>query len=317
MHTPEPMPEPGKDYPRNWNEFMDWFSEEEKCYEYLEKIRWKDGFICPSCQIQKEPYRSTRGRLICRSCLHQATVTAGTIFHKTRTPLRTWFSAIWYVTNQKQGTNALGLQRVLGFRSYQTAWAMLHKLRRAMIRPNRERLKGIVEVDEFYLGGIESGLRGRLVEKKSIVAVAVELNNTGAFGRVRLRQVWDVTAESLIPFVCDVIEPGSTVKTDGWSSYDTIEKHGYEHEKIIMSTSEDPAHVSMPGVHRVASLVKRWILGTHHGSFGSQQLDYYLDEFTFRFNRRKSRSRGLLFYRLIDQALSHTPAPYYSLIGGL
>ena len=296
---------------------MDWFSEEEKCYEYLEKIRWKDGFICPSCQIQKEPYRSTRGRLICRSCLHQATVTAGTIFHKTRTPLRTWFSAIWYVTNQKQGTNALGLQRVLGFRSYQTAWAMLHKLRRAMIRPNRERLKGIVEVDEFYLGGRESNVRGRLVEKKSIVAVAVELNKTGAFGRVRLRQISDVTAESLIPFVCDMIEPGSTVKTDGWASYNTIEEHGYEHEKIIMSTSEDPAHVSMPGVHRVASLVKRWLLGTHHGSFGPQQLDYYLDEFTFRFNRRKSRSRGLLFYRLIDQALTHIPTPYYSLIGGL
>ena len=169
-----------------------------------------------------------------------------------------------------------------------------------MIRPNRERLKGIVEVDEFYLGGKESDVRGRLVEKKSIVAVAVELNKTGAFGRVRLRQILDVTAESLIPFVCDMIEPGSTVKTDGWASYNTIEEHGYEHEKIIMSTSEDPAHVSMPGVHRVASLVKRWILGTHHGSFGPQPLDYYLDEFTFRFNRRKSRSRGLLFYRLID-----------------
>ena len=311
------MPEPGKDYPRNWNEFMDWFSEEEKCYEYLEKIRWKNGFICPSCLIQKEPYRTTRGRLTCSTCHHQATVTAGTIFHKTRIPLRTWFSAIWYVTNQKQGTNALGLQRVLGFRSYQTAWAMLHKLRRAMIRPNRERLKGIVEVDEFYLGGRESNVRGRLVEKKSIVAVAVELNKTGAFGRVRLRQISDVTAESLIPFVCDMIEPGSTVKTDGWAPYNTIEEHGYEHEKIIMSTSEDPAHVSMPGVHRVASLVKRWILGTHHGSFGPQQLDYYLDEFTFRFNRRKSRSRGLLFYRLIDQALTHIPTPYYSLIGGL
>lgn len=155
------------------------------------------------------------------------------------------------------------------------------------------------------------------MEKKSIVAVAVELNKTGAFGRVRLRQVWDVTAKSLIPFVCDMIEPGSTVKTDGWPSYNIIEKFGYRHEKLIMSTSEDPAHVSMPGVHRVASLVKRWILGTHHGSFSPQQLDYYLDEFTFRFNRRKSRSRGLLFYRLIDQALSHSPEPYYSLIGGL
>lgn len=311
------MPEPGKDYPRNWNEFMDWFSEEDKCYQYLENIKWKNGFICPFCHAQEEPYRTTRGRLTCRSCLHQTTVTAGTIFHKTRTPLRTWFSAIWYITNQKQGTNALGLQKVLGFGSYQTAWAMLHKLRRAMIRPNRERLSGIVEVDEFYIGGKESDLRGRLVEKKAIVAVAVELNEQRGLGRIRFRQVMDVTADSLIPFVSDMIKTGSTVRTDGWSAYNGLEKYGYKHEKIIISSSGDPAHVSMPGVHRVASLVKRWLLGTHHGSIGPQQLDYYLDEFTFRFNRRTSRSRGLLFYRLIDQAISHSPTPYYSLIGDI
>ena len=170
------MPESGVDYPRNWNEFMDWFSDEQKCYQYLEKLKWKNGFICPSCQMQDEPYRTTRGRLTCRSCFHQTTVTAGTIFHKTRTPLRTWFSAIWYITNQKHGTNALGLQKVLGFGSYQTAWTMLNKLRRAMIRPEREKLSGIVEVDEIYIGGKEPDMRGRLVEKKSIVAVAVELN---------------------------------------------------------------------------------------------------------------------------------------------
>jgi len=311
------MPEQGVDYPRNWNEFMDWFSEEEKCYEYLEKIRWKNGFICPSCNTKEEPYRTTRGRLTCKSCLHQTTVTAGTIFHRTRTPLRTWFSAIWYVTNQKQGTNALGLQRVLGFKCYQTAWAMLHKLRRAMIRPDRERLSGIVEVDESYLGGKETGVVGRWVEKKSIVAVAVELNEKGGLGRVRLRQIMDVTADSLIPFVCEMVEPGSIVKTDGWSGYSRLNEHGYIHDKTILSSSASPAHVSMPGVHQVASLVKRWMLGTHHGSFSPQHLDYYLDEFTFRFNRRTSRSRGLLFYRLIEQAISHSPEPYYSLIGGL
>jgi transposase-like protein len=311
------MPESGVDYPRNWNEFMDWFSDEQKCYQYLEKLKWKNGFICPSCQAQAEPYRTTRGRLTCRSCFHQTTVTAGTIFHKTRTPLRTWFSAIWYVTNQKHGTNALGLQKVLGFGSYQTAWTMLHKLRRAMIRPEREKLSGIVEVDEIYIGGKEPDMRGRLVEKKSIVAVAVELNEKGGLGRVRFRQIFDVTSDSLIPFVEEMIKSGSTVKTDGWVGYSGLEKHGYVHDVHPISKSGDPAHVSMPGVHMVASLVKRWLLGTHHGSFSPQQLDYYLDEFTFRFNRRTSRSRGLLFYRLINQALSHSPEPYYSIIGGL
>lgn len=311
------MPEPGVDYPRNWNEFMDWFSNEEKCFKYLEKVKWKDGFICPSCNEQDEPYRTTRGRLTCRSCFHQTTITAGTIFHKTRTPLRIWFSAIWYVTNQKHGTNALGLQKVLGFGSYQTAWTMLHKLRRAMIRPERERLSGIVEADEIYLGGKETGLRGRLVEKKSIVAVAVELNENGGLGRVRFRQIMDATSDSLIPFIENMVEPGSIVITDGWAGYSGLDKHGYFHEVHSISKSGDPAHVSMPGVHRVASLVKRWLLGTHHGSYSPHQLDYYLDEYTFRFNRRTSRSRGLLFYRLVNQAISHSPEPYYSIIGGL
>ena len=186
-----------------------------------------------------------------------------------------------------------------------------------MVRPDRERLSGLVEVDESYLGGKETGVVGRWVEKKSIIAIAVELNEKGGLGRVRLRQIMDVSADSLIPFVCDMVEPGSTVKTDGWSGYSKLSEKGYIHDITVISSSGSPAHVSMPGVHQVASLVKRWMLGTHHGSFSPQHLDYYLDEFTFRFNRRTSRSRGLLFYRLIEQAISHSPEPYYSLIGGL
>ncbi|MDG6226256.1 MAG: IS1595 family transposase, partial [Candidatus Thermoplasmatota archaeon] len=250
------MPEPGKDYPRNWKEFMDWFSDEEKCYEYLEKIRWNDGFICHSCNIKQEPYKTTRGRITCRSCLHQTSVTAGTIFHGTRTPLRLWFSAIWYVVNQKNGTNALGLQRVLGFKSYQTAWAMLHKLRRVMIRPHREKLSGIIEVDEFYIGKKEDEKKGRLVENKSIVIVAVEMNNKKGLGRVRLRQIKNVSEDSLIPFINDVVEKGSTIKTDGWVGYYNVEKNGFIHDVTIISSSNNPAHVSMPGVHLIASLVK-------------------------------------------------------------
>src|ERR1019366_7798786 len=144
-------PEAGKDYPRNWSEFLDWFASEEACLEYLEQLRWPGGFACPSCGVVVEPYRSSRARLMCRSCSHQGTVTAGTIFDKTRTPLRVWLAAAWYLTNQKHGVSALGLQRVLGLGGYETAWAMLHRFRRAMVRPGRERLKGQVEVDETYL----------------------------------------------------------------------------------------------------------------------------------------------------------------------
>jgi transposase-like protein len=266
--------------------------------------------------VAGEPYCATRGRLVCRSCRHQATPTAGTIFDKTRTPLTTWFGALWYVTNQKHGVSALGLQRVLGLGSYQTAWAMLHKLRRAMVRPGRDRLAGLVEVDESYVGGEEPGAHGRQTHKKAIVALAVEVHEPRGFGRARLRKVPDVSGASLVPFVCEAVEPGSQVHTDGWGGYNALSEHGYVHRKTIVSSSGDPAHVSMPAVHRVAALLKRWLLGTHQGAVGNVQLDYYLDEFTFRFNRRSSRSRGLLFYRLLEQAAVTTPMPYRSIVGG-
>jgi len=210
----------------------------------------------------------------------------------------------------------LGLQRILGFKSYQTAWAHLHKFRQAMVRPDRERLKGQVEVDEIYVGGREEGLIGREIEKKSIVAVAVEMKEGNALGRVRLRRVPDISEDSLIPFVCEMVEQGSIIHTDGWSSYSSQSKLGYKHERTILSATCDPAHVSMPGIHRVSSLLKRWILGTLYGYIGPQQLDYYLDEYTFRFNRRTSRSMGMLFYRLIEQVVSTNPNPYKSMVGG-
>jgi len=310
------MPEPGVDYPQTWSEFMDWFHDEDDCRAYIENLRWPDGFICPACEEQVEPYRTTRGRLTCRSCLYETTVTAGTIFHGTRTPLRTWFAAAWYITNQKHSTNATALQSTLGFGSYQTAWAMLHKFRRAMVRKDRPRLEGRVEVDETYIGGPEEGVRGRQTEKKAIVAIAVEMLEGHTLGRIRLRRVPDIEAESLVPFVCEMVEPGSTVHTDGLPSYNPLEDLGYRHEVTIISQSVEPAHKVMPGVHLVSSLLKRWILGTLHGSVSHAQMDHYLDEFTFRFNRKNSRSRGMLFYRLIEQSVVTGPNPYRSIIGG-
>ena len=310
----ETAPVAGRDYPRGWAELNAWFPDDDACREYLRDLRWPQGFVCTRCGVIDEPWLQSRGRLTCRSCRFQTSVTAGTIFDKTRTPLTTWFAAAWYITNQKFGASALGLQRVLGLGSYQTAWTIQHKLRRAMVRPQRDLLSGLVEVDETYVGGEEKGVHGRFTEKKAIVAVALELHDPRGYGRVRLAQVPDVSAASLVPFVCDTITPGSTVKTDGWTSYRTITKHGYLHEPTSIKASGDPAHVVMPGVHRIASLLKRWLLGTHQGAVRPEHLDAYLDEYTFRFNRRTSRARGLLFYRLLEQAVQTPPAPYNDII---
>lgn len=320
------MPVSGRDYPRTWDQFLDWFPDDDACTEYLEELRWPEGMVCPRCASVDEPYRTSRGRLICRHCRHQCTVTAGTIFEKTRTPLRSWLAAVWYITNQKQGVNALGLQCVLGLGSYQTAWAMLHRLRRAMIRPGRERLTGIVEVDESIIGrSVAKSARDqrkteenkdKILAHRSVVVITVELKEPTGFGRIRLRRVDDNSAASVLPFVKDCIEPGSVVRTDGSWAYHKLQKHGYRRDRTVMLGAAKPAHVTMPGAHRVASLLKRWLMGTHQGSVKPKQLDYYLDEFTFRFNRRTSRSRGLLFYRLLHQAVATEPVTYAQIASG-
>ena len=180
--------------------------------------------------------------------------------------------------------------------------------------PGRERVRGLVEVDEAYLGGTEEGVDGRETETKAIVAIAVEIKQPKGFGRIRMQRVPDVAQESLIPFVTGAVEPGATVHTDGWQAYWTVPDHGYEHKRTVMRKQTDPAHVVMPGVHRVSSLLKRWLLGTHQGSVSPEHLDAYLNEFTFRFNRRGSRRRGMLFYRLLEQAVLTGPVTYRSLI---
>jgi transposase-like protein len=305
----------GVDYPQTLLEFNEWFPSEKACARFLADLRWRDGFRCPACGGDKN-WPTKRGELRCVGCQRQTSVTAGTIFDKTRKPLRYWFQAMWYVTNQKFGGSALGLQRVLGLGSYQTAWTWLHKMRRAMVRPGRDRLTGCVEVDETYVGGDEADVRGRQTERKAIVAIAVEVLEPKGFGRVRLRRIADCSASSLTTFVGDAIEPGSQVRTDGWLGYNHLAAKGYRHVQTVLSAQADPAHVVMPAVHRVASLLKRWLLGTHQGAVSAEHLDYYLDEYTFRFNRRKSRARGLLFYRLVEQAVQVDPVPYRQLVGG-
>lgn len=296
----------GRDYPNTYREFVKMFPDDEACMTYLEHLRWPEGFVCPACQTPTTPWRQTRGRLVCPNCRHQSSVIAGTIMDKTRTPLTTWFEAGWHVTTAKNGLSAKTLERTLGTR-YRVAWTMLQRYRVAMVRAKREQLFGSVEVDEALVGGIpKGGKRGR-GSSKCIVVIAVETKQPKGIGRVRMRHISDASGENLLPFVCDVIVPGSVVLTDGWGGYNDIPLHGYTHKQTIMSSSDDPAHVSMPGVHRVSSLLKRWILGTHQGSFVPAHLQSYLEEFTFRFNRRTSQSRGLLFRRLMEQAVVAGP----------
>ena len=317
----EIKPVAGRDYPKTWSEFQDWFASDEACAAYLEQLRWPTGFCCPACGVMDTPGRASRGRLICRACRHQSSVTAGTIFDKTRTSLRVWFAAAWYITSMKQGVSALGLQRVLGLSSYQTAWAMLHRYRRAMVRPERGLLAGTVEVDEAYLAlrrgtGVRHkrpGSKGHDRSHLVAIAVAVEVHEPKGFGRIRLRRVQGPTTDSLLPFVREHIAPGTKVRTDGSPIYGPLTDEGFVHDQHVILGSKAPAHEPLPGVHRIAALLKRWLLGTHQGAIDPRHVDSYLDEFTFRFNRRTSRSRGMLFYRLIQQSAIAGPVTYVNI----
>lgn len=248
----------------------------------------------------------------CAACGRQTSVTAGTIFQDTRLPLTTWFRAMWWVTSQKTGVSALGVQQILGLGSYQTAWAWLHKLRRAMVRPGRDRLAGCVEVDETYVGG-RGGPRGRSTGKKALIVIAAEEVGRG-IGRIRMRRIPDASAGSLQAFVQDTITPGTLVHTDGWHGYDRLNAHGYPHRVTLLRGEHELASVLLPRVHRVVALLTRWLLGTHQGAVSAAHLDDYLDEFTFRFNRRTSRHRGTLFFRLVEQAVAVEPIPYARLV---
>lgn len=315
VQVPQQQPTPGISYPRSFREFERFFPEEAACREYVLRLRWPNGYRCAGCGSEKSPWVTARGYQHCRACGSEMSITAGTIFERSRSPLKTWFLAMWFVASQKHGASALGLKRVLGLSSYQTAWTWLHKLRRAMVRTGRDRLCGRVEVDETYVGGPRAGgKRGRGVKGKEIVVIALEVHSPKGFGRVRMRRVPDGSAASLMPFISGAVQAGSEILTDGWRGYSDLPAYGYRHSKTYISDTGDPAHVVMPGVHRVASLLKRWLLGTHQGAVRSKHLEYYLDEYTFRFNRRTSRSRGLLFYRLMEQAVTTPPTSYRQIV---
>lgn len=289
-------------YPNTFEEFLERFQTEDDCIEYVKQIRWPEGFQCSKCEGTKA-WKTSRGLLHCANCGHDTSITAGTVFENTRKPLRLWFHVMWLMMAQKTGVSAKNLKDFMGFGSYQTIWGWLHKLRSVMIRPEREKLSGSIEVDETYIGGEEKDIRGRGVQNKVLIVVAVE-EVEEKLGRVRFRCIDDASSENLIPFVCENIVVGSKVITDGWTGYKPLKNKGFIHEVRIIKGSGEQASDLLPNVHIVITLLKRWLRGTHQGAVRPEHLEDYLDEFAFRFNRRMSTYRGKLFYRLMQQVVT-------------
>jgi len=289
-------------FPRSLPEFQRLFPDEAACAAYLERARWSDGFICLRCETVAEPYRySARpGVLCCRACRRETRLTAGTVMERTHTPLSVWFWAAYLVASQTPGISAVQFQRQLGLSRYETAFQILHKLRAGMVRPDQDQIGGKpdehVEADETWIGGRTRG-EGRGVHHKSLVAAAVEVRQrkpgtklnqrrSGRYaGRVRLAVVPDRSARALGAFVKTVVAPGARIITDDWSGYAGLAKHGFKHVAIAERGDPQVAEEFMPIVHLVFSNLKTWLRGIHHG-VSPQHLQTYLNEFTFRFNRR-------------------------------
>jgi transposase-like protein len=298
-------------YPSNEIEFEKMFKTEQDCIDYLAFVRWPNNFVCPVCASIIH-WKKTKGRYECKDCNAETSVTSGTIFHKSTKPLFIWFRAIWWMVAQKNGVSAIGLQRILGLGNYQTSWTWLHKFRRLMVLSSRSKLSGVVEIDETFVGGKKPGKRGRGAEGKSVVVIAVEVLGRKT-GRVRLSRIESASSENLNKFILNNIEPSATIITDGWRGYNKLEELGFSHQIQKPKINDDGEEV-LPNIHRIASLLKRWLLGTHQSYVNKNKMEYYLDEYVYRYNRRTSKSRGLLFLRLLEQAVITKPISYTEII---
>jgi transposase-like protein len=298
--------------------FVSRFGSDAQCRAYLVRARWPAGFCCGGCGHGRAYSHKLRLIEECASCGKQHSLLAGTIFEQTKTGLARWFLAIYLVTSSKGGISAMELQRQMGFGSYQTAWTWLHKIRRAMVRPDRAPLSARVEADETYVGGPKPGKAGRGAAGKTKVAGAVESGRGKArgrrLGRLRLAVVEDASANSLEGFLGQNVARPTTVATDGWSGYRGLDAAGYRHERHNLSTTIDDAATELPAIHLVFGLTKRWLLGTHHGAVGKKHLAAYLDEFVFRFNRRTAKSISHRFARVIQQAVLTRPTTYRGIV---
>jgi transposase-like protein len=292
-------------------EFQDQFATEQACLDYLCQVRWPEGFRCPQC-ASRQGWRTARGTFFCGQCQRQTSPTAGTILHNCRTPLRKWFLAAWLFCTQKTGVSAKTLERELKL-GYKTAWLILQKLRQATVRGERSPLIGKVEVDETYVGGAEPGVVGRQLVEKALVVIAVELDGKKV-GRVRLRHIPDASGPSLVGFLKDCVAEGTTVHTDDWNGYNGVEAAGFRHRVTALQGDAGRAKKFFPHVHLVASLLKRWLIATHQGRVGKEHLQVYLDEYAFRFNRRRSMHVGKIFYRLMEQVVIRKAKGYKAIV---
>ena len=306
-----------KDLPEDLPSFVARFGTDAQCRAYLFQTRWPEGFRCAGCGHDRA--WAHKARLIdeCAACGRQHSLLAGTMFEQTKTGLARWFLAIFLVTSSKGGISAMELKRQMGFGSYQTAWTWLHKIRRAMVRPDREPLAERVEADETYVGGPRAGRPGRGAAGKTRVAGAVESSRGKArgrrLGRLRLAVVADASAKSLDGFLGQNVARPATVATDGWSGYGGLAAAGYDHAPLNLSATWGDAALRLPAIHLVFGLAKRWLLGTHHGAVGKKHLGAYLDEFVFRFNRRTARCISHRFARLVEHAMQIPPTTYRDL----
>ena len=301
-------------FPSTEAQFRACFADEDQCRAYLARLKWPEGFCCAHCGGETAYFLPSK-RVVyeCAGCGRQVSLIAGTIFEQSKKPFALWFRAIFEVTASKQGISAAELHRKLGL-GYQTAWSWLQKIRGAMVRPNRQPLSGEVEIDESYVGGPEAGKPGRGAEEKAIVTAAVEKRGRGC-GRVRLGLVPNVSAAALIGFVEKHLGHGETAHTDGWRGYAKLGKTGYQHIVSVLSQLDQTAAEVLPRVHLIFSLLKRWILGTHQGSVSFKHLDGYLEEFTFRFNRRLARRITHGANRLLGIAMATPSRPFWKIVG--
>jgi transposase-like protein len=299
------------EYPKDLRQFDRIFSSDEACLHFLEQVRWGKSFECQACGSDKFWVLST-GLRRCQICRFKNSVKTGSIFESSRLNLKTWFYAIWLFTAQKTGVSALNLQKNLGLGSYRSAWLLLHKIRNSMIFSDRNLLKGEIEVDEAFIGGVRAGKRGRGAEGKELIVIAAECSGLKRVGRVRIQRIPNATAEALEAFILANIAQGSTIHTDGWPSYNAVSSLGYKHLPRPSSTV-NPDEL-LPRINIVTALLKRWLLGTLHGRLDPKHMDNYFEEFTFRFNRRTSTARGLLFQRVLENSVQIQPAPYREII---
>lgn len=287
------------EYPKNLQEFDRLFPDDTSCLRFLEQVRWGKSFACQKCS-HDEFWQNSTGLRQCRACEFKNSVKTKSIFEKSKLGLKLWFYAIWWIASQKNGVSALSLHRFLGIGSYESSWLLLHKVRSAMVFAERGQLQGHIEIDEAFLGGVGTGKRGRGAENKQLIVIAAEFSGNKKIGRIRIQRIPDASAESLESFIKTNVAPKSDIHTDGWKGYSGVEKLGHKHH-VVKSATVDPDEL-LPRIGIVTSLLKRWLLGTHQGRLDMKHMDSYLEEFVFRFNRRTSKSRGLLFQRIIENS---------------